>query len=528
MYYSMNKEKSQPGGMRTAWVEIMLAFVLSCLLLGLKHQFEVNIIDEGLALYGSLRVAHGEVPYRDYWTMYAPASDYLNAFAFHIFGISVGLVRKIWVVLAAIVAVDVFILGRLLGGRIAGWLAYALAVAQTIAAATHSGYSAVPAMAAALTGLILFGFNKPIFLVGLLAGLTAVFRPDFGLYVSAAIAAGLSIRTIAGRQKLVPDLFRFFAGACLIAVPVYGAVAFAAGPGPMIDQLLVYPLTVLPRYAYLPLTFPVIGHWWQWETWAIIRELHKLSLLFSLAILLVTLIALVLTLVRHRQPFENHTLPLTTALSLLALGLFSYALFRLDVKHVWPMMISMIPLIAKPPFAIAQVIPRVMSVVPLVSILTVNGYLALQVLRWKVEEPAIALASPRASGISIPTSHSFYNDLIEAIRSQTKPGEPIFSGAIRHDRIAANDVLLYFLTDRPAPIPYHELNRGLITTERVQKEVIRAIESRHVRVVVLLNLEPEEPNESSVSSGVTLLDEYIRTHFEPIETFGSYKLLRRR
>ena len=34
-----------------------------------------------------------------------------------------------------------------------------------------------------------------------------------------------------------------------------------------------------------------------------------------------------------------------------------------------------------------------------------------------------------------------------------------------------------------------------------------------------------EPNESVVSSGVTLLDDFIRAHYRPVRTFGAITVL---
>ncbi len=43
--------------------------------------------DEGLSLYGALRVFHGRLPYRDFWTNYGPGEFYLLAGCFRFFGI---------------------------------------------------------------------------------------------------------------------------------------------------------------------------------------------------------------------------------------------------------------------------------------------------------------------------------------------------------------------------------------------------------------------------------------------------------
>jgi hypothetical protein len=42
--------------------------------------------DEGIVLLGADRVLRGDVPYRDFWTLYGPATFYLPAAAFRLFG----------------------------------------------------------------------------------------------------------------------------------------------------------------------------------------------------------------------------------------------------------------------------------------------------------------------------------------------------------------------------------------------------------------------------------------------------------
>ena len=36
----------------------------------------------------------------------------------------------------------------------------------------------------------------------------------------------------------------------------------------------------------------------------------------------------------------------------------------------------------------------------------------------------------------------------------------------------------------------------------------------------------DEPNESAVSSGVTLLDDFLRANFQPVQVFGKLTVLR--
>jgi hypothetical protein len=192
------------------------------------------------------------------------------------------------------------------------------------------------------------------------------------------------------------------------------------------------------------------------------------------------------------------------------------------------MMIAAAPLIAAAPFVPISLSRRRRVAAIVAGIFVVNTVLALLMLVAKARLPVVALAPPRGAGATIPQAIASYNDLVLAIQAHTRAGEPIFSGVTRHDRLFATDVLLYFLTDRPAPTRYYELNRGHMASETVQAEVVDALERRGVRIVVLVDWLSNEPNRSSISNGVTLLDDYIRTHYGRLGTFGAYELLDRR
>ena len=47
---------------------------------------KINTYDEGVIVYGATRVLQGQVPYRDFWTMYSPGQFYILAAAFKLFG----------------------------------------------------------------------------------------------------------------------------------------------------------------------------------------------------------------------------------------------------------------------------------------------------------------------------------------------------------------------------------------------------------------------------------------------------------
>jgi hypothetical protein len=53
---------------------IMLLLVIATAFLMLAFKLDINIYDEGIIVAGAMRVAHGEIPHRDFYTIYGPAN----------------------------------------------------------------------------------------------------------------------------------------------------------------------------------------------------------------------------------------------------------------------------------------------------------------------------------------------------------------------------------------------------------------------------------------------------------------------
>ena len=71
----------------------------------------VGTYDEGLVLVGADRVLRGDMPYRDFWTLYGPGSYYLLAGLFRLFG-EFALVERAFDVAAKTVASDAAMAGK--------------------------------------------------------------------------------------------------------------------------------------------------------------------------------------------------------------------------------------------------------------------------------------------------------------------------------------------------------------------------------------------------------------------------------
>lgn len=121
---------------------------------------------------------------------------------------------------------------------------------------------------------------------------------------------------------------------------------------------------------------------------------------------------------------------------------------------------------------------------------------------------------PTASGCLYPTTHG--------------AGGQIYVGAPRHDRLVLSEVMFYFLADLPAATTYPLLDPGVTTTAPVQTAMIHTLEQPPVRYLVLwAGGFWWEPNESSRSSGVRLLDRFIRAHYRRVAQFDDYSVWQR-
>jgi hypothetical protein len=119
---------------------------------------------------------------------------------------------------------------------------------------------------------------------------------------------------------------------------------------------------------------------------------------------------------------------------------------------------------------------------------------------------------------------------IAFISSHTQPGQTLYAGLSHHDRVVANDNLIYFATQRLPATHWSHFDPDLQNRYDIQTQMVSELEEKAPPYIVL-DSEFElsrEPNDSAKSSGVTLLDDYIYNKYQPSETFGSMSIWQRR
>ena len=532
------------------WLRLLLSAAATLLLFAIPLRAPLNIYDEGLALVGGLRVYHGEIPFRDYWAIYPPGQSYALAAVFRLAGVNV-LSERLYDTLLriALVVVVYFVASALLALPRLRW-GPTLSIAVLLASANFYGYAVFPALLLAFVALLLFvralqKVQPEWFLAcGITIGLTALFRIDIAAYVGIAILFALSLAEIGQQTATQSWLLRLWengrqllGGALLLPLPIYGWLAWVGDIRQMVSNLLIFPATTFHAVRHLP--YPALAPDWSrwsqrnnWLTqfdWTLGEWLR-----FYLPITIYLLAALVIlgTLVRclwRKQPLPPRHI-YASAFLVLGCGLFVQAMSRFDGIHALPTSLPTILLLCwlvsellvqrwwKPIFTW---IPGILSS-PAIVIYALLPFLMLLGNAYRFSPFTCYSTIVRASCVPLSGDQT---SAVAAMKRLSGEREAVFVASATHDRIFVNDVSLYFLAERPIPTRYHELHPGVATTRPVQQEIINELQTNEVKWLFVVDWpNPNEPNDSAKSSGITDLDEYIHKNYQAQEQFGIYQL----
>jgi len=506
-----------PGPLRQA-VLLALAAGLS----GFTILQGISPHDEGLLLHAGARIAAGQWPYRDFWMNYPPGQPLVLAGLQEIFGASLLTWRVLVIVLDALVALLAYRLARRRAPELyalGAWVAVAAAMAYPSLPGPNP-----PALALAF-GALLVGRRRPG-LGGILAGLTCLFRFEVG------------VAAIIGLLLEAPRGSRLRTGAVAIACGLVTlAPFFAVAPAAMLhDTVGFYAIQGLQRLPF-PLDFsgplrpskliefyiPVI----------LVAGLALWGLAMAVAVMSAGQPARASAAIRGgivAQARARTPSPEAWSLVPLALVGLGYLVGRTDEFHL-------VPLAAVLPVMLAGAAAGTRLAALRIALLVALGLIAVHGLERRAGQalhpPALAaVAGPVGDGVQTdPADAHALARLEREIAKLTRPHEPIFVANPRFDRVEAGDPLLYVILGHPNPTRYDVMQPGVVTTARVQREIIGSLQRSRCRVVIRW-LDPRatliEPNGSGRSSGVHLLDRYLSGHFWPVARYGVYQVLLRR
>ncbi len=513
----------------------------------------INIYDEGLVLVGALRVFLGDVPYRDFWSIYGPGQFHLLAAAFELFGVSVLTARVVSLLTSFFLGVTVFKLSAYL---VSSKLAAVLGLA-TVIQLDYFGFHGAPVPTAVLLAMASSYFlirffreqdRRLLLYCGLFLGVSPLFRHDLGGYaLFAQLLVLIPFLWTFKRTTFFSHMAHYVGGTALAFVPPFVYYVVNVGPGVLYDILINFPLRIFPEVRWLPYPPLLLPNWQQRS---LLEVFNHFQYYVPFVIGLIALLFVGAKWLRHRQEAVT-SVHWWAVVHMFLLGLlfFNQAAVRSDISHVMPTMIPVlvgIGLLLDAVYRGKRIGPakRLTQVVVIASLVCLVLYPVRQkVANLRTEVPGLltlftheapsgmyAFQLERARGIYGYPHFVHYEPAIEALQQRTEPDDPVFVGNIFHDRIFVNDVMYYFLVDRPIATKYHELHPGLADTRPIQEEIIAELEAADVEHIVLWYA-PEhfhhEPNASMQSTGVFLLSRYLRSNFYLVHREWQYGVYQR-
>lgn len=537
-------------------VLLALVFVISYIFLFLGMMRRPAMYDEGIVLTGAMRVAAGQIPHRDFYFIYGPAEIYVLAGLFKVFGPSVLAERLFDLFIKALMVTTVFAI-------VASYCRKSVAVFISVVTIlwlfglNEFGLAVTPVSVLNLISSVLIlpvfaGRSSPKLMMaaGAVAGAASLFRYDTGVALLGihacviAIAVCLFPKAATNRLRIFGSIFwPYLAGFGLLTIVPLLYYLSLAPLGPIMRDIIVFPSKYYPRARNLP--FPGIT----------LKSFENVGIYVPLAIAAMTLYALV----RHRtrptapgSPEEQKRQGFLIMFGLMLVVMYLKGIVRVAPIQMYLAIVPSLLLIAVL-FEYRAAFPRparvsinclmLLSLLPAtwstLHVIRIESLYHLSVAQRIFHFPQATTPGLQADWCETinPVTRGFCflpeDDRIQAIefiRSHTRPGQTLYSGLRRHDIVFANDNLIYFATQRLPATRWSHFDPDLQNRYDIQKQMVHELQ-QNAPPYLVLDSEFElvrEPNESSKSSGVTLLDTYIRNQYRPSTQFDVLSIWERR
>jgi hypothetical protein len=552
----------QSGHLRDDLVQLAVVFLVSYFFLFAAMTRRPGFYDEGIMLTGAMRVAAGQIPHRDFHYIYGPAEIYILSGLFKIFGTSLLAERLFDLLIKALIVTTVYAIVLSYCRRTVA-IFISVVTILWLYGMKEFGLATTPVSLLNLVGsyLILPIFvgrvsTRRMFAAGAITGMAALFRPDTGIALAGihacaiSIAIYLRVEGTANRLRMFASTFwPYLLGFALLTIPAAIYYLSVAPLAAMLADIVFYPAKYYHRGRYLP--FPGIH----------LKELENLGVYLPVAIAGVSLYALVRRRLRtrpstaarsdnpsRRQEWYGFLVTFTMLLIVMYLkGLVRAAPLQMYLAIVPSLLLVAVLFQHQSLFSLP--VRVTISCLMWLSLLAA-AWSALHEIRFEyvwhssVAQRFLSLTRKAGPGtetewckIANPLTKGFCffpeEDRVHAIEfidSHTRPGQTLYVGVSHHDRIFANDNIIYFATQRIPSTRWSHFDPDLQNRYDIQVQMVDELE-RNAPPYIVLDSEFElsrEPNDSSKSSGVTLLDRYIRDKYQPSETFGTMSIWQRR
>lgn len=493
------------------WIPLLVLSLLSTLSILL---LPVIIYDEGLVVAGAERILRGELPYRDFWSIYPPGQFFTLAALFALFEPSLLTARSYDLAIkVAISIVSFLVIRRITGSSAAAWVGWLL---STLWIGFHGAqlYPIFPAVLLMLSaGYCMSRFfekseAKWLHSTTALLISASLFRHDMGI---PALLAELVILTLylrsqqEGYSLLKNSALSIFASAALLLLLMWPL----ANPLTLFQQLITTPAWLIPEYRWLP--YPA--------------ALSRDGLPF-IVIPAIIIIALLINLYWWYKKVPQRFALLW--LILLACCCINQVRVRSDSHHLLALALITLPIL---PILFTQLVkglkPSLRWTGSAMAIVLL-GYALWPQLQYYGSSMKYVFSNPWPEKQLEKAGYAYLApaqlQTVKFIQHYTQPDEKIYLGVNNHDRFLLNNVMLYFVSGRGYASRYHELHPGITTTAEVQQQIIQELREQKIRMVILSLNTSREPNSSSQDKNLNLLDNYIRQHYRSVQRYQEYEI----
>ena len=259
----------------------------------------------------------------------------------------------------------------------------------------------------------------------------------------------------------------------------------------------------------VPYPIPFIGHDFSGVEPSVQR---RMLIIWDSLVFYIPLIIYIYSIIKQFK--ERNALRLL--LTIFGLALYNQTTVRADIEHLLPTFI--VSIILASTYVDKTKLKKFGKIVIFVVFV---GLVSVPMLRTikniasaeKIVHDKNGLSN-RLNWIFFDKDHRQNYFFINRINQIPKIKGNFWIGCMQHDKIYINDVSLYYILDIELVTKYTEMHPGVVTTEKVQKEIIEELKANDVNTIILCKIdEVKEPNKSSQSSGITLLDDYIKSNF---------------
>ena len=521
------------GQHKASWRSAFLVFAGSLFLFCTSAtQFSFRVTD-----LSALRILDGQIPYLDFWTIYAPGSMYATAAAFAVFGRNL-IVSNLLGILVSALGVTLYykLVSRVasVGAAAVAAFLFASAIYNT---RYHLGLTSYPPAilciwigASRLADFVESGKRMSLLFAGISFGICTLFKHDLGFYACIAGAVTLSFAPVVGQHREALNRIKAIATLAIVVLTVLLPVAlvfyFLAGHD-LIQDLVLFPIFDFPwaRAESFPpvipyhITFkPDLNTVYTTTWWAICN--------FPL-FLVVPSLPLLNRIRKKVQPGQAALI----IFSLAGLPLFWHAAHVQTNTHA-NTLTALAALVGAAAFfstrSILRFVPAALICLWFLILLAQPVYLLQERLR-KGEE---FVNLPHLAGIrASPRDAAWMRRLDSAIQKAAPSDRALLVLSNRNDVVVYCEGVPYWLSDRKMITRYHELHPGVTDTFAVQQEMLSDLTAAALPVVVrehrFPNLERAKKRLAErLPVGATMLDDWIKTYYLPGQKFSKYEVLR--